>query len=128
MKFTKIIKAVGLAMALIGGALSVTVITAPAAIAQTSNAKKIVDDAKAKGEVGETISGYLDVVNSNVSADVRNAVNEINIRRKSVYTKLARDQNVQIAEVARVSGEKLIAKASPGEKIMDASGAWRTAG
>ncbi len=88
-----------------------------------ADAKSTVDAAKARGEVGERIDGYLGVVSS-ASADVRAAVDEINIGRKTVYRNLARDQNVEIKVVARLTGEKLIAQAPGGQYIMDDTGSW----
>ncbi len=96
------------------------------AIAQASNAKLVVDQAKKSGVIGETPAGYLAVVDSRAGAEIVNAMNEINIGRKSVYTRLARQQNVQVEVVAALTGEKQIAKARPGEKVMMASGAWTT--
>ncbi|HHL43485.1 MAG TPA: DUF1318 domain-containing protein [Hellea balneolensis] len=108
------------------GAVPLQYVVGKSAYAQTMTAKQIVDAAKAQGLVGETIAGYLAVVNGSASAEIQAAVNEINIRRKSVYTKMAREQGVQVAEAARVVGEKLIAKAKPGEKVMLENGVWTT--
>lgn len=114
----------GASLVLSGIALS-SAISAPA-FAQTASAKSIVDNAKAKGLVGERIDGYLGLVTGRVSPEVQSAVNEINIRRKSLFTKLAREQGVEIAVISRLTGEKLIAKASAGEKTMGDDGVWRT--
>ena len=113
------------AFALTGAVSAVSVMSPAPAVAQASDAKAIVDEAKAKGIVGETAGGYLAVVSS-ASRDVVNAMNEINIRRKSLYTKLARKQNVQIDQVAVVTAEKVRAKAKPGEKFLDNNGEWIT--
>ncbi|GLQ22000.1 YdbL family protein [Algimonas porphyrae] len=88
------------------------------------NAKSIVDAAKARGEVGEQIDGYLGIIAADASREVRAAVNEINIGRKQVYTRLAREQNVRIEVVARLTGEKQIAKAGPGEMVLGEDGQW----
>ena len=103
---TKIMSAV-LGLALIGGAVALSETFTPAAYAQTSSAKSIVDQAKTSGTVGERLDGYLGLVSGSASASVQAAMNEINIRRKSVYTKLARAQNVSVEVVAALSGEKL---------------------
>jgi len=100
-------------------------VTAAPAIAQASEAKAVVDAAKSEGLIGETAGGYLAVI-STASRDVINAMNEINIRRKSLYTKLARQQNVQIDVVAAVTAEKVRAKAKSGEKFLDKNGSWVT--
>lgn len=113
---------------LIGGfAVTNTVLAVPAA-AQLTNAKQIVDEAKASGVVGETVAGYLALVSGTASPKIVDAMNEINIRRKSVYTAKARQQSVAIEVVAALTGEKVIAKAKPGEKILNAAGKWVSAG
>jgi len=108
-----------------GAAVVLTALTPPVAEAQSS--KAIVDGALSKGLIGETVSGYLAPVDGAVlSQGVRNAMNEINIGRKSVYTRLAREQNLSVEVVAALTGEKQIAKAPAGQKVLDRSGAWRT--
>lgn len=118
----------GLAFAVIG-ATAVTVMNTVApqtAAAQTSSAKMIVDQAIRDGKVGETASGYLALVTGGADQKVINAMNEVNIGRKSVYTKLARAQNVQVEVVAAVTGEKQIARSPRGSKVLTAQGMWIT--
>ncbi|NNE59081.1 MAG: YdbL family protein [Hellea sp.] len=113
------------ALILAGGAYVAMPHLTPEAYAQTADAKRIVDDAKTAKLVGETVSGYLAVVNAaSPSREVLNAMNEINIRRKNLYTKLAREQNVQIEVIAALTGEKVIANANRGEMIMNKDGRW----
>jgi len=116
------------ALALIaGGTVAFTTLTSTPAVAQSQSAKSVVDSAKAKGVIGETIAGYLAETGSgSISAAERAAMNEINIGRKSIYTRKARAENLQVEVVAAVFGEKQIAKAKSGEKVMDSSGSWRT--
>ena len=115
------------AFALIGGAVITTTaigISTPAA-AQSQSAKSVVDAAKARGTIGETPAGYLAVVSGETAAE-RNAMNEINIRRKALYTRKARQENLQVEVIAAVFGEKQILKATPGQKVVNASGGWET--
>jgi len=112
---------------LAGGTITIATFSGTDAAAQAQSAKSLINAAKTKGVIGETAAGYLAETGSgSVSAAERAAMNEVNIGRKSVYTRLARDQSVQIEVVAAITGEKQIAKAKPGEKVMDESGAWRT--
>lgn len=113
------------AIALTGAVSSISILAPVSAVAQASDAKAIVDQAKTDGLIGETAGGYLAVVTA-APRDVVNAMNEINIRRKSLYTKLAREQNVQIDVVAAVTAEKVRAKAVSGEKYLDKEGKWIT--
>ncbi len=126
MKFATKIFSTVLSVSLLMGSMALFPVLSETAFAQMSSAKSIVDLAKSKGLVGERIDGYLGLVMGSVSPDVQSAVNEINIRRKTLYTKLAREQGVEIAIVAKLTGEKLIAKAKPGEKIMGNDGIWHT--
>ena len=127
MKMKSVFAGIAAVLALSGAWMVGAAISQPApAVAQTSSAKKIVDDAKSKGLIGETAAGYLAVVSGNAPTDVVNAMNEINIGRKSVYTRLARAQNVQVEVVAALTGETQIANAARGEKIMNKNGAWVT--
>jgi len=98
------------------------------AYAQTVSAKSRVDQAKAEGLVGEQLDGYIGFVTQDISADIRAAVNEINIKRKSIFTKTARAKKVSVATIAGLTGEKLTAKAKPGEKIKLGDGSWRVVG
>lgn len=115
------------ALAILGASV-ITVTTlgvSETATAQAQSAKAIVDAAKARGTIGETPSGYLASVGGESAAE-RNAMNEINIGRKAVYTRKARAENLQVEVVAAIFGEKQVLKASRGHKVMNASGAWQT--
>lgn len=95
-------------------------------VAQAANSKTIVDAAKARGEVGEKADGYLGLVTGSASAEVEAAVNEINIRRKSYYTDLARGKNESVGDVAKVAAIALAKRAAPGAKLQTAEGRWIT--
>lgn len=126
MKFAIKITSTVLAFALIGSALGPMDVLTQTASAQAMSSKSIVDTAKAQGLVGENISGYLELVSASAPANVKAAVNDINIRRRSIYTAHARRTGESISDVAGVSGEKLVAKAKPGEKIKVSNGVWVT--
>lgn len=113
--------------ALVLGAATLPLIAPNFAISEAvaADAKTLVDQAKASGKVGERADGYLGVVSS-APSELQAAVDEINIRRKAVYSRLAEQQNVSVSVIAALSGEKLMGKAAPGEKIMTASGSWTT--
>ena len=109
------------------GATTFMVTHVPTAEAQASSAKATVEKAKAEGVIGESIAGYLAVVaGKSPSAAQRAAMDEINIGRKKVYTDRARAENVGVAQVARVTGEQLIAKAPPGQMVLLEDGSWST--
>lgn len=112
------------ALAVMGASITtVSFVSTPVAAAQS--AKSVVDSAISAGRIGETIDGYLAAVTSLSDAE-RNAMNEINIGRKSAFTKLATKQGVSVEVVARLIGEKQLAKAAPGTKVMAENGVWIT--
>jgi len=108
--------------------VATTAILSASAHAQTISAKARVDQAKAEGLVGEQLDGYLGFVKPDVSEDVRAAVNEINIRRKSIYTQTARAKKVSVSTISGLTGEKLTAKAKPGQMVKLGDGTWRVVG
>ncbi len=93
----------------------------PAADAQTS----AVASAIAAGAVGEQADGYLGVRGS-VAADVRAAVEAINIKRRDAYTTLASQRGVTVRDVAAAVGcTTLKTRVSPGEAYQLRDGVWR---
>lgn len=119
-----------LSLILAGAALALGAVAAPIALDRAapayaqSSSKMIVDSAKAAGIVGEQADGYLGVVTSNASADVRNAVNDINIQRRSHYTNLSEKSGESIEDVAKVFAIELLAKVPSGQMVRDVNGVW----
>ena len=117
------VAAIGL---LTGGAVMMNHTGDNLAYAQSGNSKAVVDAAIARGEVGEQIDGYLGIVDgANPSSEVRASVQDINIKRKSVYTERAETSGSSPTILAQLTGEKQIKKAAPGTYIKDASGVWK---
>ncbi|MCB2048527.1 MAG: YdbL family protein [Novosphingobium sp.] len=81
--------------------------------------------AKASGQIGEKVDGYVGVVGAG-SADLRRIVDDTNIKRKAVYAEKAQSQHVTIEEYAFATGCTLIAKTAPGEKYQAPNGTWQT--
>ena len=94
--------------------------------AQTSSTKATVDAAIVRGEIGEQISGYLGIVDGkSPSSSVVNAMREINIARKAVYTRAASGSSQPATVFAQLTGEKQIKKAASGTYVKDSTGAWK---
>jgi len=111
---------------LAGGAVTLNLSGENVAHAQLSSAKAVVDAAIVRGEIGEQINGYLGVVDgASPSAAVLDAMKEINIARKSVYTQAATGSPQPASVYAQLTGEKQIKKAAPGSYVKDASGVWK---
>ena len=83
-----------------------------------------LDDAKRAGQVGEQADGYLGVV-PGAPASARALADRINAERAEHYAGIAAKTGTSPAAVAAQAGQKLIARASPGEWVRDADGKWR---
>lgn len=80
--------------------------------------------AKAAGQVGEQRDGYLGVV-GNQGADIAAMVQDLNNKRKAVYTAKALGKST-IAEYAFTTACTLILQTQPGEKYQGVDGSWKT--
>lgn len=83
--------------------------------------------ARASGQVGEKVDGYLGVVGGGSPA-LRALVDDLNIKRRAVYTEKAQAQHATVQEYAFTSGCLLIAQTVPGEKYQAPDGSWQTRG
>lgn len=84
-----------------------------------------VDDAKAKGLVGERADGYLGVVDANAPADVKALVERVNSKRRTEYGEIAARTGASGAAVAARAGALLIERTPPGQYVMGTDGRWR---
>ncbi len=94
-------------------------------VVSVASAASALTQPKADGLIGEQVNGYIGLVKQNLSADIKNLVNDVNARRKAGYQNIAKKQGTSLAEVERVGGNKAIEKTLSGNYIRDASGAWR---
>lgn len=83
-----------------------------------------IEEAQRQGIIGERIDGYLGVVSGNVDPALLRKVNDINNKRRALYDDTSRRTGTTTAQVARVTGEKQIAKAKSGEFVMLDDGGW----
>ncbi|MBE5073046.1 YdbL family protein [Erythrobacteraceae bacterium E2-1 Yellow Sea] len=81
--------------------------------------------ARAAGQIGEKMDGYLGVVGAE-TGDLRRIVNDINIKRRAVYAQKAQENNATLEEYALSAGCQLILKTEPGEKYQAPDGSWQT--
>ncbi len=102
-------------------ALTVTLALAASTVrAQDS----VIQAAQAAGTVGEGADGYLGV-HGPAPADVRARVDQVNIKRRAVYTDLAAKRGVTITEVAGAAACQILDTVGTGRWYRDAGGAWR---
>ncbi|EFB7642873.1 YdbL family protein [Escherichia coli] len=81
-----------------------------------------LNEARSQGRVGETLNGYL--VALQTDAETLALVKDINKARELSYQQLARQNNVSSEEIAKLAGQKLVARAKPGEYVQGINGKW----
>jgi uncharacterized protein YdbL (DUF1318 family) len=79
---------------------------------------------KSDGLIGEQLNGYLGVVASDVSSEVRALVKDINAKRKAKYESIAAQNSTSLETVELLAGKKAIEKTSSGNYIQTATG-WK---
>lgn len=84
--------------------------------------------ARAAGQVGERYDGYLGYAAQPSSALVRSQAEAINIRRRALYTDLARRRGVSPQEVGITAGCTLLGRVAAGEAYLLSDGVWRRRG
>ena len=108
-------------LAAAAGLLALTALAAPAQ-AQRDPAYAA---ARANGSIGEQIDGYIGIVGEETQ-QVRDLVNDINIKRRAVYTEKARENSATVEAYATTAGCQAIARTVPGEKYQAPDGSWKT--
>ena len=83
--------------------------------------------ARSSGQVGERMDGYLGIVVGETPA-LRRIVNDINIKRRAVYSEKAQAARATLEEYAFAAGCQAILKTEPGEKYQAPDGSWQTRG
>ncbi|KWV96480.1 hypothetical protein ASS64_03310 [Erythrobacter sp. AP23] len=83
--------------------------------------------ARAAGQVGEKMDGYLGIVVAE-TPELRRIVNDINIKRRAVYSERAQANNATLEEYALTAGCQAILATAPGEKYQAPDGSWQTRG
>lgn len=81
-----------------------------------------LDEAKAKGLVGEKSNGYLGAVNSS-NAEVQALVDDVNQKRRQAYEEIAKRNRTSVQGVEALAGEKAIQNTKPGNFI-EGPGGW----
>jgi uncharacterized protein YdbL (DUF1318 family) len=105
------------AVALLGFALSALVAAPARALPEALEA------AKASGAIGEQADGYLGV-RTNVSADVKAALDDVNSQRSAKYAKVAGKRGTDATAAAAVTGARLLEREPAGHWIRNKKGKW----
>lgn len=81
-----------------------------------------LNEAKQQGRVGETLSGYVAPLKQD--AQTLALVERINTGRTEQYQQVAASNSIALDEVARMAGQKLVARAPAGEYVRGINGQW----
>lgn len=81
-----------------------------------------LEEAKAKGLVGEKSNGYLGVV-AEGHAEAQALVSDINHKRRQAYQEIANREKANLRAVETLAGEKAIEKTKPGN-LVEGPGGW----
>jgi uncharacterized protein YdbL (DUF1318 family) len=81
--------------------------------------------ARAAGTVGEKPDGYLGII-GDADPALQRLVNDINIKRKAIYSQKALENKVTPEAYAITAGCIAVAATVPGEKYMAPDGIWHT--
>ncbi len=106
-----------------GAVVGIGVVAAPA-MAQRDPAYAA---ARANGQVGEKMDGYLGIVGA-ATPDLRAMVDDLNIRRRAVYAERAQAEGATLEEYAFTAGCLAISRTSPGEMYQAPDGSWQQRG
>ncbi|TRD12404.1 DUF1318 domain-containing protein [Erythrobacter insulae] len=81
--------------------------------------------ARASGQIGEKPDGYLGIV-GDATPQLRDLVNDINIKRRAVYSRKSQENKATLEAYALTAGCQAIARTAPGEKYQAPDGTWQT--
>lgn len=79
---------------------------------------------KASGDIGEMPNGLVGTVTMSAAADVQRVVDQINTERLDRYEDIASKNNLSLAKVQALAGEKLISQTPNGQYYQLPSGDW----
>ncbi len=80
-------------------------------------------EAKDKGLVGESTTGYVAIVDNNPSSEVRSLVADVNNKRKAIYQKQAEKNGISIGQVEKIAAQRNIEKTQSGHYVQ-VDGRW----
>ena len=81
-----------------------------------------LDEAKAKGLVGERPNGYLGAVNP-FNAESQAVIEDVNQKRRQAYEEIAKRNRTDLRAVETLAGEKAIQNTKPGN-FVEGPGGW----
>lgn len=112
-------------LALLAGALTLGALALSAPASAQQQRDPAYAAARASGQVGEKVDGYLGFPTA-PTPEIRRLADDINIKRRAIYAEKASEQKATIDQYAFTTGCLLIAKTVSGEKYQAPDGAWQT--
>lgn len=85
-----------------------------------------LDEARARGLVGETPRGYIAAVQSSPSPEVSALVSRVNAGRRSEYQRVAESTGSTLRQVEALAAQKIIRQLPPGSYVQGDNGRWGT--
>ena len=90
----------------------------------TGSAALTLDQAKAKGLLGEMPNGYLGIVSASASREAKALMKDINRKRRQKYQEISRKNGTKLEAVEALAGKTVLKKTKPGHYIKSPSGKW----
>jgi hypothetical protein len=95
-----------------------------AAVAAPDHANAQSRELKNTGAIGETIDGYLGIVDAAAAQGLAGKVDAVNAARRNAYQNASADTGRSLSEVQAVAGARLREKAQSGDWVQNAAGEW----
>ena len=83
-----------------------------------------LDGAKASGQVGEQLDGYVGLVKGGASGEVQDLVQQVSGGRRERYAEIARENGIGVEAVGARAGAKLVERATAGQWVKGSNGKW----
>ena len=81
-----------------------------------------LDAYRADGVIAERFDGYVEIRASDAPSEARALVEDVNARRRALYSQRAGESNVPVAEVGKVFANKIVETAPPGTYFLRPGG------
>ncbi len=89
--------------------------------AQGGNA---LDAYRASGVIAERFDGYVEVRTTDAPSGVHALVEQVNAKRRALYTQRAQESNVSVDEVGKLFATKIVEAAPPGTYFLQPGGSY----
>ncbi len=83
-----------------------------------------LDTYRADGIIAERFDGYVEIRDSNAPSEARALVEDVNARRRALYTQRASESNVPVKEVGKVFANKIAGTAPSGTYFRQPGGGY----